>query len=81
MVDYATKTVLWHKIAQTSAHFGAGSVASLIDVNPTASVNGLEHVIMGGGFSLYSAGVLTAWKASLMSINPTTGQLDLILGL
>ena len=69
---------MWHKIAQTSAHFGSGSVASLIDVNPTASVNGNEHVIMGGGISLYSAGSLTAWKASLMSINPTTGELDLV---
>ena len=76
-----TQTVVWHKIANSAAHFGAGSVASLIDVNPTATVNGNEHVIIGGGFSLYSAGVLTAWKASLMSINPTTGQLDLVAGL
>ena len=36
---------------------------------------------MGGGFSLYSAGTLTAWKASLMSIDPITGQLDLVQGL
>ena len=78
VVDYATQTVLWHKIANSAAHFGAGSVASLIDVNPTSSVNGNEHVIMGGGFSTEH---YSNWKASLMSINPTTGQLDLVVGL
>ena len=36
---------------------------------------------MGGGFSFYVSGVLTQWKASLMSINPITGQLDLVVGL
>ena len=40
VVDYATQTVVWHKIANNVAHFGAGSVASLINVNPTAIVNG-----------------------------------------
>ena len=36
---------------------------------------------MGGGFSIFVSGVLTQWKSSLMSINPTTGQLDLVAGL
>ena len=33
---------------------------------------------MGGGFSTDTT---TLWKASLMSINPNTGQLDLVIGL
>ena len=33
---------------------------------------------MGGGFSTDTT---TLWKASLMSINPNTGQLDLVVGL
>ena len=35
-------------------------------------------MIVGGGFSTDTT---TLWKASLMSINPTTGQLDLVVGL
>ena len=33
---------------------------------------------MGGGFSTDTT---TFWKASLMSINPNNGQLDLVIGL
>ena len=33
---------------------------------------------MGGGFFSFPSG---PWKASLMSINPNTGQLDLVVGL
>lgn len=36
---------------------------------------------MGGGFSPIVAGAMTQWVNSLMSIDPTTGQLNLILGL
>jgi len=50
-------------------------------VNPTATINGNEHVIMGGGFSPVVLGFMTNWKTGLFYINPLNGQLDLILGL
>ena len=36
---------------------------------------------MGGGFSPVLTGTMTQWKESLISIDPATGQLDLIAGL
>ena len=49
---------MWHKISNGSASFGSGSVASLVDVN-SATVNGMEHVIMGGGYSPIVSGAMT----------------------
>ena len=40
VVDYATSSILWHKIANNNSDFGAGTTAVLVDKNPSATVNG-----------------------------------------
>jgi hypothetical protein len=73
--DYVDGTTFLNHYSKGNSQFGYGTGSSFVDINrSTATVNGAEAVLMGGGHASDSSA--QQWVLGLYSIDAVTGEIS-----